>query len=161
MSESANMLCPICDGEMFFFIEKIFNKYGLEKVTYIKCENCGFVQSKTHKDMTQEQWEKLNKSYHESFFGLQYNPDDPNWLSRLTLQADIINDIASANLLPRDLPWLDYGCGDGKLADTLNSLNLPTLKYDRYITNSEFLSDTQLYCTKYSLVINNLCLNTY
>jgi 2-polyprenyl-3-methyl-5-hydroxy-6-metoxy-1,4-benzoquinol methylase len=57
--------------------------------------------------------------------------------------------------LPTKLPWVDYGCGDGKLADMLSeNKQLRIKKYDKYTKHNDLLSYDDLIRTKYSVVIN-------
>ena len=112
------MNCIICNASMKFYFLKHFGTYNLETVNYWKCGFCGFVLSRTHADLSDRDWEKLNFDYHCTFLGQDGNADDPRWLSRLTKQAEIINDLVEIHVLPRK-KWLDFACGDGKLSDIL------------------------------------------
>lgn len=88
--------------------------------------------------------------------GTPENQDDPKWEVRLTAQAATIVKLAKSNLLVRELPWVDYGCGDGKLANLLTECKLLTLKFDRYmfLGSKGYLTEADLTSTKYSVVIN-------
>ena len=145
---------------MFPYFSKDFGgKYNLYRVEYLKCENCGFVISKTHFDMTLEEWEALNRKYHSSYQGSSWNPDDPRWIDRLSAQVEIITKLTNLGIIPRcssDYPWIDYGCGDGKLADYLLQRGLMVFKFDPYMCHNDpqVLSKCQLKMKKNSLVIN-------
>jgi hypothetical protein len=145
-------MCP-------YFAKSFGGTYGLSQVEYWKCDSCGFVISKTHYDMTEEDWESLNQRYHSSYQGSSLNHDDPRWVDRLSAQADIISKLTNLGVIPRgsdDYPWIDYGCGDGKLAEYLFQKGLRTNKFDRYTahSNSEDLDDLHTSKRKHSLVLN-------
>lgn len=135
-------------------MEKAINRNGLNLVHYWRCSECGFVMSKTHYDMTQEEWENLNRSYHESYLGSGENEDDPRWMSRLVDQSENIVLLAKLGVLPKSQAWLDFGCGDGTLADMLGNLGLPTQKFDRYMHQEGYLSEKELVVKKYGVVFN-------
>ena len=61
------MKCLVCGNEQEFYFEKQFNdcwKKYIPYVQYSKCPNCGFVLSKTHKELDQNTWETLNLEVH-------------------------------------------------------------------------------------------------
>ena len=58
------MNCIICSTPMSFYFSKYFGQYGLETVDYWLCPACGFVASKTHFDLSQNDWESLNLEFH-------------------------------------------------------------------------------------------------
>lgn len=97
------MKCIICYSKMHEFFPKQFHEYGLQKVEYFKCEHCGFVISKTHKDLSSREWEKLNREFHESYQSTDSPPGDAQWVERLNEQATVINDITKLGLLPRNM----------------------------------------------------------
>ena len=145
-----DMDCFVCQGVMSPYFTKDFaGRYGLRRVDYYRCNNCGLVLSKTHVDMSKEQWEELNIRYHSEYQGTMQNEDDPRWVDRLHAQAAVIADLACNNLLPGQ-PWVDYACGDGKLADLLERYGLSVARYDRYMMSQDsavgdrYLSDTDL-----------------
>lgn len=154
------MNCFICKGEMSPYFSKNFGgSFGLNTVDYWECQSCGLVVSKTHFEMTQEEWEELNVKYHSSFQGTDKCEDDPRWVERLTLQFERISDLAGLGVLQRptdDMPWVDYACGDGKLADMLADQGLKTLKFEYYMNdkNGQYLSKDKLMEKKYGVVIN-------
>lgn len=154
----SNQGCLMCSNELMtpYFSKDFLGQQGLGIVEYVRCRNCGMVVSKTHREMSIEEYEDLNWRYHASFLGTQENRDDPRWKLRLNAQAATITKLATANVLPRELPWVDYGCGDGKLANFLTDCGLPTLKFDRYMSpgSDDYLNEMALISTKYSIVIN-------
>ena len=85
------MTCLVCNAKMSFFVTKDFGgAYDLNMVRYYKCNNCGFVSSEEHYSMSEQEWEKLNYSYHQNYFETGVNHDDSKWLERLAAQAKII-----------------------------------------------------------------------
>lgn len=139
------MKCIICGGETAYHFSKTFDAFGLGKVDYWRCRNCGFSISKTHAEMTPDEWAKLNQEYHSAYLGQDFNPDDPRWISRLQSQAKLLSDAAKIGLLNADGRWLDYACGDGKLSELLADRGRELLKYDRYMGRPEdYLSDPDL-----------------
>jgi hypothetical protein len=149
--------CFVCKSMMSPYFTKDFaGKWGLGIADYWRCGACGLVVSKTHLDMSPEEWRELHLRYYSSFVGTEYLDDDPRRLSRLRSQAATIVGLTMAGILPRDLPWVDFGCGDGKLADFLGEYGLLALKFDRYMASQSeaYLTEEQLATLKYSLVIN-------
>ncbi|WP_310501057.1 class I SAM-dependent methyltransferase [Paenibacillus qinlingensis] len=105
--------------------------------------------------MEKEVWEKLNLDFHLSYQNSEHNPEDPRWLTRLNYQADVLKELSDLGIIPyEEGEWVDYGCGDGKLADMLTSRGKTTLKYDAYMSSEEYLSNEQLRLKKYDVVIN-------
>jgi 2-polyprenyl-3-methyl-5-hydroxy-6-metoxy-1,4-benzoquinol methylase len=110
--------CLVCGGSCASFMQKHFEQFDLGHVDYDRCTQCGFVFSRTHYEMTQAQWEHLNNQWVSMYQGTDENPEDPRWMERLAAQTAIIGDMATHGLLPKGR-WLDYGAGDGKLANAL------------------------------------------
>jgi len=65
--------------------------------------------------------------------GQEVNRLDPRWKTRLAAQARALGELADASLLDADGRWLDYGCGDGALADLAAGNGLTLLKHDEYM----------------------------
>lgn len=150
------MKCIICGGSTeAYFTKDFLGRHGLGRVEYVRCGACGFVQSKTHLEMSDGEWGALNRAYH-SYHGSQTNADDHRWVDRLQLQADVIAQAAEAGLLPRSAPWVDHGCGDGKLSALLEARGLPTLKYEAYPPAGAqgYLTAAEFAARKYDLVIS-------
>ncbi len=121
---------------------------------YLKCESCGFVISKTHFELSKDRWENLNKEYHDAYLDSNCNPDDPKWADRLKAQAGVIDDLTKLGLIPADMPWIDFGCGDGKLSDLLQAdYGQRLLKFDHYMSGSDYLSEDELKDTRFGFVI--------
>lgn len=110
--------CIVCGGASAPFMRKHFEQFALGDIDYDQCTQCGFVFSRTHYEMTNEHWEKLNNQWVSLYQGTDVNPEDPRWLERFEAQSAILGDAAAHGLLPKGR-WLDYGAGDGKLVAAL------------------------------------------
>lgn len=117
----------ICNSGMAFSFYKEFNCLDLEKIDYYTCTNCGFTLSKQHLEMSKEQWAELNSKYH-SYHKTNKTTDDINWIPRLTSQSKMLTELY--NIIPHNKPWIDYGCGDGKLSVMLNKNNIKINCFD-------------------------------
>lgn len=159
------MKCFICKADMTPYMRKRFALKGLEECEYVRCENCGMVVSKTYLAMSDQEKTELNSIYHEQYQGLDENEDDPKWLERLAYQAQAITSLYENNIVENDAHAVDYGCGDGKLVNGINSIkcNGGVLKYDKYMSayhkknpqeEYDYLTDLQLANKKFALVIN-------
>ena len=148
------MNCLICTERLGFSFSKKFAVFGLSKVDYWGCPNCGFTISRTHAEMTVAEWESLNHEYHAAYQLSESNPDDPRWVARLKNQTQVISDAAEIGLINGNERWLDYACGDGKLSDLLNQEGLKLLKFDRYMArNDGYLSAEELVPRNFKFVI--------
>jgi hypothetical protein len=126
------MKCIICGTEMEYYFTKIFNVCGLTDVDYWKCSNCGFCASKTHFDMTDEQWTVLNNNFHSESHYREDNPYNRN--QRYFNQALMLFLMAKHALVDRGA-WLDWGCGIGSVALLLKDyFDIKLLTYDKYFT---------------------------
>ena len=149
------MQCLVCNNAMAFSFSKQFNCFGLDDVHYWKCSHCGFTISKTHSELSDDEWRELNFQYHGSFQGTESCPDDPRWVERIHNQADVVADLVEIGILEKKSPWLDYACGDGKLSNRLKKVyNLELLNYDRYMQNgSDFLTTKEIKSSYFDFVI--------
>jgi len=149
------MECLVCAGQMAPFFKKTFTNFGLNDVEYWRCMRCGLVMSKTHKEMDKRFWNRLNKHYHQSYQGTEIDPNDPRWIHRLNEQAEVIADLKSLSLIRVAEPWVDYGCGDGKLSDLLLArYGIEVSKYDKNKHGSDYISRVNLLKNAYGLVIS-------
>lgn len=148
------MECIVCRNQMNYDFSKYFNQHSLGNVDYWRCVSCGFVASKTHFDLSDEGWGKINREFHASFQGTDYCPDDRQWVLRLNKQAEVIADLTKLGILPADLPWVDFGCGDGKLSDMLyEKYKLKLLKFDRFMKGEGYISEDNLKHTRFGFAI--------
>jgi Methyltransferase domain len=148
------MRCFVCDTVLVPHLAKDFEgAFDLELAHYERCPSCGLVVSRTHYELGDDAWARLNDEYHSEFFGTDANHDDPRWLERLAHQADVLPRLYRAGLTPAGGPWLDYGAGDGKLADTLGEVGVPMEKFDRYLPADGFLGEDDLRPDGFDLVL--------
>lgn len=139
---------------MHFYFHKSFSDPRLGNVEYWQCAHCGFVLSKTHADLSDREWANINETFHKAYHGTESCPEDAHWVQRLGIQAAVIADLKGIGLIPVNQPWLDYGCGDGKLSDILrNKYGLKMLKFDHEKGNSQYLSEHELLRSSYGFVI--------
>jgi len=139
---------------MTYFFSKVFNYYDLKNVDYWKCVNCGFTASKTHYDMSQEGWEKLNLNFHNDNNLRTDNPYNRN--QRYFNQAQMIFLMKRFNLIEKGL-YLDWGSGTGEVSSLSKNLyKISIYNFDKYIRPSlNQIFETELKSRNYKLVICN------
>lgn len=137
---------------MNFYFSKEFNVYNLKIVDYWKCRACGFVASKTHFDMEEKEWQKLNLRFHEDNNKLD-NPYNRN--QRYFHQALMLHLMKKFGLLPSG-KYLDWGSGTGRLSDRMETLfDMKIYNFDKYLKlASNALPESQLVKRGYALVCN-------
>lgn len=147
------MNCIICKSRMEFYFSKKFNIYNLTDVDYWKCTNCGFVSSRTHFDMKDNEWAKLNACFHEDNNNRADNPYNRN--QRYFNQALMLYLLSRHGLLPSGV-WLDWGSGLGNLSDRLSSLfDIKMYNFDKYIEPAlHHLTESELRKRSYAVVAN-------
>lgn len=147
--------CLVCGSGMRHYFTKTFKTPWLDDVHYSECPECGFVASRTHFQLPAAEWSRLNEEYHGSYQGTDSAMDDPRWLERLNRQTVVIADMKESGLIPQKRPWVDYGCGDGKLPDFLkNRHGVTLLKYDRYMKSPGYLPDSDMKPGAFDFVIH-------
>lgn len=153
--------CIICNSKTSYYFTKTYPEYpdspfdGELKVNYWKCEDCGFVISKTHQEMPPEVWSELNISWHhfaENNIESHITNQPPYADQALTLTMLEKNNIISMD------DALDYAAGYGTLSKFLSKyLNTNIKIYDRYVRNDdvslEYIAENEI--GKYQLVINS------
>ena len=153
--------CLICQSKTNYFFSKDYSTYPNSPfadtltVDYWKCGRCGFVISKTHHEMTSEQWININYSWHHHF--------ERNIDSRTTNQPPYADQalallILSKNKLLNLEDCIDYAAGYGTLSKfLLRYLNIKIRAYDRYVRSDsdelDYVLEKDL--EKYRLVINS------
>ena len=146
------MKCFVCGGEMRPFMKKFFGMKYLDACQYVRCESCGLVTAKTLYEMPRDDWELLNRECHAAYQNTDELAVDPNWLTRLRAQADVLNDLINRGVLDENCNAVDYGAGDGKLADMCK----PWLKkFDAYMSrpNENYLAAAELKPATFDFVI--------
>lgn len=131
------MKCLVCGDEQEFYFEKQFNdcwrKY-IPYVQYFKCPNCGFVLSKTHKELDKNTWEALNLEVHIE----SENPETRVTNQPPYIQQAVMLDILAKNNIINMKDVLDYAGGYGTLAKILSKyFNLKTTVYEKYMTKEQ------------------------
>ena len=115
---------------MYYFFTKTFNEVHLHKVEYHKCKECGFVTSKTHRELDEDKWKEINNHFHNlhSDGSSQYN-SSKRWFN----QALMLYLLSKHNIIPNK-DWLDYASGQGYLSIKLKKyFNKHLFNYDKYI----------------------------
>ena len=155
--------CLICGSETEYFFSKQHDaKYFPDKlplkVDYDKCTNCGFVLSRTHKNMDLTYWAKLNHEWHTVWDG--WNLDLGSHLTNrppFTEQAIALKILNKSKLINLNNN-IDYAAGYGFLSRISNKyFDEKIQNYDAYVndndSNVEYLRREDL--GKYDLVLNS------
>ena len=144
------MNCFVCNGTMRPFMEKSFGLEHLDACEYVRCDDCGLVVAKTLYDMPRDVWEALNRECHAAYQHTDALAVDPNWLPRLQAQAKVLTELRAYNVLEETARAVDYGAGDGKLADMCK----PWLsKFDEYMARPGAGYLTELEAASFDFVI--------
>lgn len=138
---------------MSYFFSKTFNAFTLGDVDYWRCSNCGFCASKTHFDMTNEEWTQLNDVFHSESHFRQDNPYNRN--QRYFNQALMLYLISKKEMI-RNNKWLDWGSGIGSVALLLRDyFGIELLTYDKYFTPKiNSINEEMLIKRDFDLVVN-------
>jgi SAM-dependent methyltransferase len=87
-------------------------------------------------DLSEEEFMKVNASFHHSFLKDTHCSDDPNWLLRLKKQSIELFKLFKAGIVPSELLWLDYACGNGSLIKHLQDLGCSNIVgYEPYMND--------------------------
>lgn len=151
------MNCFVCGGTMSPFMTKNFDMKHLDACDYVRCENCGLVIAETLYDMPHEQWELLNHECHAAYQNTDALDVDPNWLTRLKSQANLLERLIQLGVIEQSARAVDFGAGDGKLSDYLaEKISAPRLmKFDAYMArpNENYLPAESLTPESFDFVI--------
>lgn len=159
------MKCFVCGSEMKgYFRKKMLPE--MPEWEYVRCENCGLVLCQTVYEMSDSEWKQINDGCGEKF-GHDEDPDDPRWVERLNCQAKLFAGLADQGVWEPEMRFVDYGCGDGKLADYVqNELNVSKtgmssshklLKYEKFIRpegENDFLRDEDMKPGSFDMVVS-------
>lgn len=147
------MKCMICDGHMEYYFSKYFHSDGLGNVDYYRCIECGFCASKTHLDMSDNEWIRLNTSWHEANNLRSDNPFNRN--QRHFNQALMLHLLCRHEIIEKD-SWLDYASGNGGLSSQLYIHFGEVLSsFDKYIKPGSFpIKESKIVKASYKLVTN-------
>jgi len=134
------MHCIICQSKINYFFSKLYDKSpfiemmkNIGEVNYYKCENCGFTISKTHQELDNEKFEKLNYEFHHYLENGETDVNQPPYLE----QSMMINVLLKNQILDYDM--LDYAGGYGTLSKSLKKyFNISLPVYDPYVQSDNF-----------------------
>ena len=155
------MKCMICDSSTSYYFSKNYAEpyfravTGVEKVDYYRCDNCGFVVSKTHVDMPDDVWAELNFQFHHQHEerGLYSDINQPPYIEQALMLA-----LLGENNIVDLSNVIDFAAGYGRLSQMLSRyfrVDLPV--YDPYVVSSSagvsYLAANEL--NKYKTVINS------
>jgi hypothetical protein len=149
----------ICGADTAFYFSKRYatlppgSPFPVLDVDYGRCGQCGFVASRTHKQMPPEHWVALNAAFHHSVEagneGINQPPYADQALAMLLLARNGVLDLADS---------LDYAAGYGTLSRFARKyFDVKVRIFDRYVTGGddtlEYVDESAL--GRYGLVINS------
>jgi hypothetical protein len=148
------MKCLICQSDQTYYFSKTYETPPCDEfmkhigpVDYYRCNNCGFVISKTHCELDNQSWSELNDKCH------RYLEDTKN--ARDNIRENLGNQppyaeqammlaVMRKHELISNNKWLDYAAGPGTLSKILKTyfnINLPIhdsfIQYDTEATRIE------------------------
>lgn len=138
-----SMKCLICDSSCDYFFSKQYTSLlyreamsQIGPVSYYRCKCCGFVFSKTLREITKAQWEELNFKCHHF---METDVNARNYINQppYAEQALMIGMLRTEGLIQPD-GMLDYAAGFGTLSNLLKKLfyiDLPI--YDPYVQSGD------------------------
>ncbi len=154
--------CIICNSEMKFYFQK--EKYcapsmesftrNLIPVQFDECSECGFLTSKTHKDLSHDEWEKLNTEFHH--FSETGGRDRTGFNQPPYADQAMMIELLACNGLIDTTSMLDYASGYGTLSHIQRKyFNREIPCYDRYVRNPahQYIDEPQK--KAWSTVINS------
>lgn len=157
-----NHTCIICNGNMQPYIKKEnfisnlkkINTTNLLPIIYSCCENCGFLLSDTHTQMSQEAWIQLNDEFHHSNENEERSElgfNQPPYME----QAMMIELLARNDIID-DSKILDYAAGYGTLSHLLEKYFQRHINnYDKYVTTPKQNYLSSPVPQSWSVVINS------
>lgn len=154
------MKCIICNAKSNYYFSKTYEApfdafmHDIGTIEYYKCSQCGFVLSKTHRDLDENKWNKLNQQFHHYI----ENPSNDKKLNQppYAEQAMMLNLLGRNEIINTD-SMIDYAAGYGTLSNVVEkyfNLNLPI--YDEYIKiggSGRYIQELEL--ETYKTVINS------
>ena len=145
------MHCFVCDGICLPYFEKSFGEIG--PVRYVRCGFCGCTYAETLLDWSEDRWTRWCA-------GDTPKQSPTPGIDRTTLlkaQARALRRGRTEGWLGHGR-WLNYGCGDGKLAKLVAGNGAgPAIEvdcYDRFIEAPDAVSTLELLGRQYDVVIN-------
>lgn len=147
------MQCMVCSRSMVYFFSKRFDSDSLGNVEYYRCPECGFAASKTHLEMSEVEWVRLNTGWHDAN---NLRTDNPwNRSQRHFNQALMISLLHRHGIIGND-KWLDYASGQGGLSHQLHAhFGLVLHNFDKFVQPTSFpVLASDLVQHGYALVTN-------
>lgn len=155
------MKCIICNSDSNYYFSKTYSEYpfnefmqDIGKVDYYKCQHCGFVLSKTHNELDEKKWNKLNQQFHHYI----ENDDNEKKIHQppYAEQAMMLLMLGKNGIISTD-SMIDYAAGYGTLSNILTKYcNLELPIFDRYVqthNSNKYISGEKL--ETYKTVINS------
>jgi hypothetical protein len=133
-----NVKCLICNSNSSYYFSKTYHEPLIEcfmrkigEIGYYKCDHCGFVLSKTHRDLDESVWNHLNSEFHHYL----ENPENERKINQppYAEQAMMIC-ILGRNGIINTNQMIDFAAGYGTLSQILKKyfeLDLPL--FDPYV----------------------------
>lgn len=132
------MKCIICNSASHYYFSKTYTEKPYDEfmrdigeIHYYRCEHCGFVLSKTHSDLEQGRWNKLNYQCHHD----AENPESEkkNNAPPYAEQSMMLVLLGKNGIISTE-SMIDYAAGYGTLSNILakyHGLTLPI--FDPYV----------------------------
>ncbi|MBU0490173.1 MAG: class I SAM-dependent methyltransferase [Bacteroidetes bacterium] len=147
------MNCLICNAETKYYFSKKYTEPPFDhfmkdigEVFYYQCPFCGFTISKTHCDLDEQRWEKLNFDFHHY---LETRSDNETEINQPPyIQQAIMLKILAENEIINLSNSVDYGGGYGTLSILLKKYFDQSISvYDPFMQKE----DNGIYLTKEEL----------
>lgn len=155
------MKCLICHSDCTYYfskkyLEKPFDEFMKEigEVKYYKCENCGFVLSRTHSELDEVKWNDLNNNFHH-YLEMQ---DSEKMINQppYAEQAMMIHLLKTNGIINTDR-IIDYAAGYGTLSGILSKyFNIELPIFDPYVKSK----DLNKYISREDLLTYNVVINS-
>lgn len=147
------MQCMVCSRGMDYFFNKRFDSDSLGDVEYYRCSECGFSASKTHLEMPEGEWVRLNTSWHDAN---NLRTDNPWSRSQRHFNQALMISLLHRHGIIRNGRWLDYASGQGGLSHQLHAhFGLVLHSFDKFVQPTSFpISASDLVQRGYTLVTN-------
>lgn len=154
--------CLICDTEMNFYFQKdnycapsteSFTR-KLVPVQFYECPHCGFLSSQTHKELSHEEWEKLNIDFHH--YSETGGRDTTGFNQPPYVEQALMIELLARNNIIDTTSMLDYASGYGTLSHIQRKyFNREIPCYDKYVRNPEHRYIDEPQKGAWSMVINS------
>lgn len=147
------MHCMVCARSMEYFFSKRFDSDSLADVEYHRCPDCGFCASKTHLDMPDAAWVRLNTGWHDAN---NLKVENPWGRSQRHFNQALMIHLSHRQGLIGSGRWLDYASGQGGLSRQLHAhFGLVLQSFDKFIQPTSFpITSSDLVERSYTLVTN-------